>query len=85
MFIRLCCYPLTCQLENLSRQVFQDGARVHGGLSTDSHVVLRSALEQTVDTSDGELLWEGVDAPLVTLPCLSSISTTATALRPTND
>lgn len=46
---------LTCQLEHFCGEVFQDRARVHRSLSTNSHVVLCAVLEQSVHSTDGEL------------------------------
>ena len=45
---------VTCQLENLSGQVFHDGGQVHGGSGTDALGVVAFA-QQTVDTTDWEL------------------------------
>lgn len=45
------------QLEHLGGEVLQNGRCVDGGLSTDTHVVLRAVLQVTVDTADGELEW----------------------------
>ena len=45
---------VTCQLENLSSQVLEDGSEVHWGTGSDSLGVV-SFPQETVDTSDGEL------------------------------
>jgi len=43
------------QLENLSRQVFQDSGTVNGGGGTNSAVGRGPRLEMSVDSSDGKL------------------------------
>lgn len=43
------------KLEDFGRQVFEDGSDVHGGLCGDAHLVLRVRLEETLDTTAGEL------------------------------
>ena len=45
---------VTCELENLSCEVFHDGGEVHWGTGTDASSVVTLA-EQTVDSADGEL------------------------------
>ena len=45
---------VTCQLENLSGQVFHDGGEVDWGTSTDALTIV-SLAEMTVDTSNWEL------------------------------
>ena len=46
---------VTCQLEDFSRQVLEDGRRVDGGGRTDTVSLVDGVLQETVDTTDGEL------------------------------
>ena len=46
---------VTCELENLSGEVFEDGSAVDSGGSTNSRVGTDSALKESVDSSDWEL------------------------------
>lgn len=46
---------VTCQLEHLGGEIFQDGGCVDGGFGADTDVVLGSVLQVTVDTTDREL------------------------------
>lgn len=50
---------LTSQLKNLGGQVLEDGRGVDGGLGSDTHVVLGASLKVTVNTTDGELGYNG--------------------------
>lgn len=43
------------ELEDFGRQVFEHGRHVHGRLCRDAHLVLRVRLEETLDTTAGEL------------------------------
>ena len=43
------------ELEDLGGQVLEDGGRVDGGGGTDTLGLLDGGLEETVDTTDGEL------------------------------
>ena len=43
------------ELEDLGGQVLKDGGRVDGGGGTDTLGLLDGGLEETVDTTDGEL------------------------------
>ncbi len=43
------------ELENLSGQVLKDSCGVHGRSSTDSAVSAHSALQESVNSSNGEL------------------------------
>ena len=45
---------VSCQLENLSGQVFHDGGQVHWGTGSDALTIVALA-EQTVDSANGEL------------------------------
>ena len=47
----------TGKLEHLGSEILEDGRCVHSGLRAYPDVVLRSLLEVTVDTANGEL-WE---------------------------
>ena len=44
---------ISCQLKNLSGQVFHHGGQVHGGTGSDALTIVALA-EQTVDTAHGE-------------------------------
>lgn len=44
-----------CELENLSSEIFEDGGNVDGGLGANTHLVLGVCLEETLDTTAGEL------------------------------
>jgi hypothetical protein len=57
---------ITCQLENLSGQVFHDGSQVHGGTGTDTLSIV-SLAEKTMDTTNWELKSSSVGSGL----CLS--------------
>lgn len=46
---------LTCKLQNLGGQVLENGGAVHGSGGTDSAIVGGPLLQETVDTTDGEL------------------------------
>lgn len=43
------------ELEDLGREVLQDGSAVHGGSSSDSAVGTHSRFQESMDSSDGEL------------------------------
>ena len=45
---------VSCQLENLSGQVFHDGGQVHGGTGSDALTIVALA-EQTMDSAHWEL------------------------------
>jgi hypothetical protein len=45
----------SCQLENFSGEVFEDSCDVYGGLSSNTHLVLGVVLQETLDTTAGEL------------------------------
>lgn len=46
---------LTSKLQNLGGQVLKNGGAVHGSGGTDSAIVGGPLLQETVDTTDGEL------------------------------
>lgn len=46
---------IASQLEDLSGEVFQDGRSVDGSGSTDTVALVDSVLQETVNTTDGEL------------------------------
>lgn len=46
---------VTSELENLGGEVFKDGSTVDGRGGTDSAVGAHSALQESVDSTDGEL------------------------------
>ena len=46
---------VTGELKNLSGEVFEDGSSVYGGGGSDSAVGTDSALQQSMDSSNGEL------------------------------
>lgn len=51
----------SCQLEHLSRQVFEYGCDIDGSLGTDAHLVLGVLLEETLDTTAGKLPGETIE------------------------
>lgn len=55
-----------CQLKDFGRQVLENGSNVNGSLGADTHLVLGVGLEETLDTTAGELEDDAVshrDAP----------------------
>jgi len=46
---------VTCELEHFSGEVLKDGGRVDSRGSTDARASIHSALEEAVDSSNGEL------------------------------
>lgn len=46
---------VACEFQNLSGQVLEDSGRVHSRSSTDSAAGVHSGLEDSVDSSNGEL------------------------------
>lgn len=49
----------SCKLEHFSGQVFENSCDIDGCLGADSHFVLGVVLQETLDTSTGELA-EGI-------------------------
>lgn len=47
---------VTCQFENFGGQVFQHCCDVDGSFGADAHLVLGLRLEETLDTTAGELV-----------------------------
>ena len=45
----------SCELENFSSQVFENGGNVDGSLGSHAHFVLGVVLQETLDTTAGEL------------------------------
>jgi hypothetical protein len=45
----------SCELENFSGQVFEDGSNVDSSFSSNAHLVLGVVLEETLDTTAWEL------------------------------
>ncbi len=45
----------SCELENFSGQVFEDGGNVDGSLGSNAHLILGVVLQETLDTTAGEL------------------------------
>jgi hypothetical protein len=45
----------SCELENFSGEVFEDGGDIDGGLGSYAHLVLGVVLQETLDTAAGEL------------------------------
>lgn len=58
---------VACQFENFGGQVFQDCCDVDGSFGADAHLVLGSRLEETLDTSAGELVEEELLASLLSM------------------
>lgn len=46
---------VSCQFQDFGREVFEDGGDVYGGFGTDAHLVLGLRLQETLDTTAGEL------------------------------
>lgn len=44
-----------CELEDLGSQVLENGGDIDGSLGADTHLVLGVGLEETLDTTTGEL------------------------------
>lgn len=44
-----------CQLEDFGCEVLKDGGHIHGSLGADAHLLLSVLLEETLDTTAGEL------------------------------
>lgn len=45
----------TCELENFGGQILEDSGNIDCGLGANTHLVLRVCLEETLDTTAGEL------------------------------
>lgn len=45
----------SCQLENFSGKILQNGGDIDGGLGTNTHLVLGILLQETLDTTAREL------------------------------
>jgi hypothetical protein len=45
----------SCELENFSSKVFEDGCNVDGCLGSNAHLVLGVVLQESLDTTAGEL------------------------------
>ena len=46
----------SCEFEDFSGKIFEDGGNVDSGLSSNSHLVLRVVFQEALDTTTGELL-----------------------------
>lgn len=44
-----------CKLEDFGSQVLENGGDIDGSLGADAHLVLGVGLEETLDTTTGEL------------------------------
>jgi glucose-6-phosphate dehydrogenase assembly protein OpcA len=53
----------SCQLEDFRRQVFEHSGDIDSRLSTNTHLVLRVVLQETLDTTAGELNKRGALVP----------------------
>lgn len=49
------CVAYSCQLENFGCKVLENCGHVDGGLGANAHLVLSVVLEETLDTTTGEL------------------------------
>ena len=65
---------ISCQLEDLSSQVFHDGSKVDWGTSTDALAIVTLA-EMTMDTANWELKTSPGATGLALSLCLSSFTT----------
>jgi hypothetical protein len=45
----------SCELEDFSGQVFEDGGNVDGSLGSNAHLILGVVLQETLDTTAREL------------------------------
>jgi hypothetical protein len=45
----------SCELEDFGGQVFEDGGNVDGSLGPNAHLILGVVLQETLDTTAGEL------------------------------
>ena len=45
----------SCKLKDFSGQVFEDGGNVDCSLGTNAHLILGVVLQETLDTTAGEL------------------------------
>ena len=45
----------SCELENFSSQVFENGCNIDSCLGTNAHLVLGVVLQETLDTTAGKL------------------------------
>jgi hypothetical protein len=45
----------SCELENFRREIFEDSSNVDGCLRSNAHLVLGVVLQETLDTTAGEL------------------------------
>lgn len=45
----------SCQLENFSSEILKNGGDVYSGFGTNAHLVLGVVLQETLDTTAGEL------------------------------
>jgi hypothetical protein len=45
----------SCELQDFSGKVFEDGSNIDGGLGSYTHLVLGVVLQETLDTTAGEL------------------------------
>ena len=50
----------SCELENFSGEVFEDGGNIDGGLGSNAHLVLGVILQETLDTTARELERKGL-------------------------
>jgi hypothetical protein len=45
----------SCELEDFSGKIFENGGNIDGSLGSNSHLVLSIVLQETLDTTAGEL------------------------------
>jgi len=46
---------VSCELEDFSGQVFEDGGNINCSLGSNTHLILGVVLQETLDTTAGEL------------------------------
>jgi len=63
---------VSCELENFSSQVFENGGNVDGSLGSHAHFVLGVVLQETLDTTAGELESSLARVALLLLSTISS-------------
>lgn len=45
----------SCKFENFGGEIFENSGNVNGGLRSNSHLILRVVLQETLNTTAGEL------------------------------
>ena len=53
--LKIYCVTHSCEFEDFSGEIFEDGGNVNGCLGSNSHLVLCVVLQETLDTAAREL------------------------------